>query len=60
VHFTLLKILPNFKEMAVIQVRNRKSCFWLDNWINEIIALNSPELFSYEKNKLILVDRVLS
>lgn len=49
----ILKLLDCFKSFSKVQVQNGKSClFWSDNWSQQPLQLQYPELFSFAKNKV--------
>ena len=57
----VLKLLPDFKSIATPHVENGESIFfWHDNWGNQSLVVEAPELFSYAKNKSISVQRAFS
>ena len=57
----VLKLLPDFKSIATPHVENGESIFyWHDNWDNQSLVVEAPELFSYAKNKSISVQRAFS
>ena len=43
-----------------VNVQNRKTClFWKDNWKSEPLSSTLPKLFSFPKNKSILVAKAI-
>lgn len=57
----VLKLLSDFKGLAVIQIRNGQTCFfWKDKWLNIPLEQNFHEIHSFAKNKLITVNRAFS
>ena len=57
----ILKLLPNFKETARVEMHNGSSIlFWHDNWNDQDLKSLIPELYSFTKNKLITVPKALS
>lgn len=57
----ILKLLPQFKEIAKPLVKNGVSIFfWLDEWNIEPLSSMAPELFSFAKNKQISVQKVVN
>lgn len=52
------EILTNFKNMAVIQVKNGQSClFWKDRWLAQTLEDQFPQAMSFAKNKVISVKK---
>ena len=52
----VLKLLPTYKEMSVIQVKNGHSCFfWKDIWSSQALEQQFPQVYSFAKNKSITV-----
>ena len=48
----LLKLIEKFKGMAMVTVKDGKSCFfWLDLWNGRVLSQAVPELFSFVKNQ---------
>lgn len=48
----ILKLVPLFKDLATIQVKDGQSCFfWSDKWKHQPFQLTFPECFSFAKNK---------
>jgi len=48
----LLKLIDKFKGMAMVTVKDGKSCFfWLDLWNGRVLSQAFPELFSFVKNQ---------
>jgi len=57
----VLKLLPEFKGMAMATIRSGSSCFfWLDNWNGFSFSSMMPELFSFVKNKYFTVQQVVN
>jgi hypothetical protein len=57
----VLKLLPSYKEMAVIQVKNGHSCFfWKDSWSAQTLEQQFPQIYSFAKNRFIAVKRAFS
>jgi len=57
----VLKLLPIFKDMLSVQIKNGQSCMlWLDKWDEQPLSQRMPELFSFAKNKSISVERAFS
>ena len=51
-----MKNLQTYKAIALVEFRNGKTClFWQDTWGDVNLRVNSPELFSFAKNKFISV-----
>jgi hypothetical protein len=56
-----VKLLPNFKKMADIQVKNGTTCFfWKDKWTNQILDEQFPQAHSFARNKVISVKRAFA
>lgn len=54
----VLKLLPTFKRMAAVQVKNGTTCFfWQDNWCSQPFQELFPQAFSFAQNKLITVSK---
>jgi len=52
----ILKLLTQFKGIAVVSIQDGKSCFlWHDLWNGMVCIQAFPELFSFAKNQLISV-----
>jgi len=52
----ILKLLTQFKGIAVVSIQDGKSCFlWHDMWSGMVCSQAFPELFSFAKNQLISV-----
>ena len=52
----ILKLIDQFKGIAMVSVRDGKSCFlWHDLWDGTICSQAFPELFSFAKNQYISV-----
>jgi len=44
----ILKLLDTFKGMAMVTVSNGSTCkFWDDLWLNRVLKLHFPELYSF-------------
>ena len=57
----LLKLLDSFKGMAIVNVKDGKSCLlWQDMWLNQLPKLNFPELYSFAMNPQITLYDALS
>ena len=57
----ILKILPKFKEIAEVQIRDGRTCLlWQDKWHTSIFAETLPQLHSFAKNKNITVNKAIS
>ena len=57
----LLKLLDSFKGIAVVNVRDGKSCLlWEDMWLNHIPKLSFPKLFSFANNPQIALTDAFS
>jgi hypothetical protein len=55
----ILKLLPSFKEMARVEMKNGSSIlFWQDNWNTQDLKTLTPELYSFAKNKYIAAHKV--
>lgn len=53
------KLLPAFKGMAMANVGNGSSCFFLlDTWNGLSLSTSLPELFSFAKNRHITIQQV--
>lgn len=54
----VLKLVSQYKEMTVIQLKNGQSCmFWKDKWSDQALQVQFPECYSFVKNKAISVSR---
>jgi hypothetical protein len=52
----ILKLIDQFKGMAMVSVKDGKSCFlWHDLWGGTVYSQTFPELFSFAKNQNISV-----
>jgi hypothetical protein len=57
----ILKLLQSFKNMAVIKVKNGRSClFWKDKWQPQTLQLQFPQLNSFAKCKSIFVHKAFN
>lgn len=57
----VLKLIPQYKQMTVIQTKNGHSClFWKDRWMNQTLQIDFPECFSFAKNKAISVNKAFN
>lgn len=57
----ILKVLDCFKSFYTVQVQNGQTCLlWSDNWVQQNLKLQYPELFSFAKNKAISVCKFYS
>lgn len=51
----ILKLLPNYKEVIVIQIKNVETCmFWKDKWLGQILQQELPESYSLRINQSLL------
>jgi hypothetical protein len=60
----VLKLIPQYKEMTTIQMKDGKSCiFWKDSWNDQFaqtLQIDFSESFSFAKNKSISVNMAFS
>ena len=56
----ILKLLETFKSLSKVNVQNGQTClFWQDNWMQQPLKSDYPELYSFAKNKWISVHSVI-
>jgi len=55
----ILNLLDTFESLSKVDVQNSQTClFWQDNWMQQPLKLDYPELYSFAKNRWISVHTV--
>lgn len=57
----ILKMLPLFKEMTTVKIKNGASCFfWKDTWASQALEQEFPQAYSFAKNKNMTVKKAFN